>query len=162
MTEGVAKQSLSLYGCIGSTLVAWLLQGRMEEGIMLTSLDAEGMKKINSMWKYRWCQFILQYSPWTDAFVDLVVSPRQFTNFRSVSLGRGFVSTSAMLSDVGVYRKMTSPDLVCSLMKWYRISMCFVHQWFLSVVLFAMEPLLSAQMMIGLVKDEIRRNRIEG
>jgi len=28
-----------------------LLQGRMEEGIMLTSLDAKGMKKINSMWK---------------------------------------------------------------------------------------------------------------
>ena len=101
-------------------------------------------------------------SLWTDTFVDLVVSPRQFTNFHSVSLGRGFVSTSAMLSDVGVYRKMTLPDLVCSLMKWYRISICFVHRWFLSVVLFAMEPLLSAQMMIGLVKDEIWRNGIEG
>jgi len=25
----------------------------MEEGIMLTSLDAEGIKKINSMWKIR-------------------------------------------------------------------------------------------------------------
>ena len=101
--------------------------------------------------KYGWCQSILQYSPWTNAFVDLVVSPRQFTNFRSVSLGRGFVSISAMLSDVGVYRKMTSPDLVCSLMKWYQISMCFVRRWFLSVVLFAMEPLLSTQMMIGLL-----------
>ena len=29
--------------------------------------------------------------------------------------------------------------------------MCFVRRWFLSVVLFAMEPLLSAQMMIGLL-----------
>jgi len=53
MTEGVAKRSLSLYECVGSTLVARLLQGRMEEGIMLTSLDAEGIKKINSMWKIR-------------------------------------------------------------------------------------------------------------
>ena len=71
---------------------------------MLTSLDAEGMKKgSTSCGKYRWCQPILQYSPWTDVFVDLVVSPRYFTNFHSVSLGRGFVSTSAMLSDVGVY-----------------------------------------------------------
>jgi len=56
-----------------------------------------------------------------------------------------------MLSDVGVYRKMTSPDLVYSLMKWYRISMCFVHRWFLSVVLFTMEPLLSVQMIMGLL-----------
>ena len=39
----------------------------------------------------------------TDAFIDLVVSPRHFMNFCSVSLGRGFVSTSAMLSDVRVY-----------------------------------------------------------
>jgi len=53
MTEGVAKRSLSLYGCVGSTPVARLLQDRMEEGIMLTSLDAEEMKKINSMWKIR-------------------------------------------------------------------------------------------------------------
>ena len=71
---------------------------------MLTSLDAEGMKKgSTSCGKYRWCQSILQYFPWTDTFVDLVVSPRQFTNFHSVSLGRGFVSTLAMLSNVGVY-----------------------------------------------------------
>ena len=39
----------------------------------------------------------------TDAFIDLVVSPRHFMNFCSVSFGRGFVSTSAMLSDVRVY-----------------------------------------------------------
>jgi len=32
-------------GCVGSTLVAQLLQGRMKEGIMLTLLDAEEMKK---------------------------------------------------------------------------------------------------------------------
>jgi len=38
-------QSLSLYECVNSTLVAWLLQGRMEGETMLTSLDAEGMKK---------------------------------------------------------------------------------------------------------------------
>jgi len=34
----------------------------MEEGIMLTSLDAEGMKKEStSCGKYKWCQSILQY-----------------------------------------------------------------------------------------------------
>jgi len=42
-------QSLSLYGCVDSTLVAQLLQGRMEGGIMLMSLDAEGMKKKNQL-----------------------------------------------------------------------------------------------------------------
>ena len=39
-------------------------------------------------------------------------------NFCSMSLGRGFVSISAMLLDVGVYWKIMLSDLVCSLMKW--------------------------------------------
>jgi len=47
MTEGVATRSPSLYGCADSTLVARLLQGRMEGRIVLTSLDVEGMKSMS-------------------------------------------------------------------------------------------------------------------
>jgi len=46
MTEEVATRSLSLYGCVDSTPVAWLLQGRMEGRIVLMSLDAEKMKSM--------------------------------------------------------------------------------------------------------------------
>jgi len=54
MAEGVAMWSLSLYGCVNSTLVAWLLQSRIEGGIMLTLLDAEEMeKRLTSCRKYR-------------------------------------------------------------------------------------------------------------
>ena len=97
-------QSLSLYGCVDSTSVVQLLQGRMERRNYVDVIRCRKNEKgSTSCGKYRWCQSILQYSLWTDAFVDFVVSPRYFMNFCSMSLGRGFVSISAILSDVGVY-----------------------------------------------------------
>ena len=72
-------------------------------------------------------------------------------NFHSVSLGSGLVSRSAVFSVVGMYWNLTLPNFTCSLMKWCHMSMCFVHWWFFSVVLFAIYPLLSAQMVRGLL-----------
>ena len=56
-----------------------------------------------------------------------------------------------MFSALGIYLKLTSFASACSLMKWWRTSMCFVRRWFLSFVLRAIAPLLSACMVTGRV-----------
>jgi len=52
MTEGVATRSLSLYGCVDSTPVAQLLQGRMERRNYVDVIRCRrNEKRINFMWK---------------------------------------------------------------------------------------------------------------
>jgi len=67
MTEGVAMQSLSLYGCVDFTLVARLLQGRMERRNYVDIIRCRrNEKRINFMWKIRMVSVhtsILLYHP---------------------------------------------------------------------------------------------------
>jgi len=55
-------QSLSLYGCVDSTPVAQLLQGRMERRNYVDVIRCRrNEKESTSCGKYGWCQSILQY-----------------------------------------------------------------------------------------------------
>jgi hypothetical protein len=52
-------------------------------------------------------------------------------------VGYGLVNTSATMSDVGTQCNGNNPLVVCSRMKWYRTSMCFVRGEMASVVAIA-------------------------
>jgi hypothetical protein len=42
-------------------------------------------------------------------------------------IGNGFVKMLATISDVGIQCNGNEPLVMCSQMKWYRTSMCFVQ-----------------------------------
>ena len=97
------------------------------------------------------CCSSLQHSPWTA--VSRGCGPRSSATivFQIASLSSGFVRKSAMFSALGIYLKLTSFVSAHSLTKWWRTSICFVCQWFLSFVLRAIALLLSACMVTGYV-----------
>jgi len=95
------------------------------------------------------CCSSLQYSPWTAASRGCGPRSSAAIVFRIVSLSSGFVRKSTMFSALGIYLKLTSFASARSLTKWWRTFMCFVHRWFLSFVLRAIAPLLSACMVTG-------------
>jgi len=62
--------------------------------------------------------------------------------------GRDLVDMLARFLDNSIYLNITSPWAVCSLTKWCFTSMCLVHWWFLLLMLFEINSLLSAWILI--------------
>ena len=62
--------------------------------------------------------------------------------------GRDLVDMLARFLDNSIYLNITFPWTVCSLTKWCFISMCLVHWWFLLLMLFEINSLLSAWILI--------------
>jgi len=56
----------------------------------------------------------VQYSPWTGQVGNLLGRLSCEVKDWTLSHARGFVKRSAILSAVGMYLKMISPDLTCS------------------------------------------------
>jgi len=63
--------------------------------------------------------------------------------------GNGFVNMSASCRSVGIYFTEISFFSICSLVKWYLISMCFVLLWKVGLFAILIEPWLSSKISIG-------------
>ena len=91
------------------------------------------------------------HSFWTITFYvsNSGSSPSLDVSYCSASHDSGFVNISARFLAKGIYSKLTSPDFTLSFAKWCLILMCFVYQWFFPLVVFAIDPWLSAKIGIG-------------
>ena len=81
--------------------------------------------------------------------VDISLSPLRSRMYSNLTRGSALVSMSAIISVVGQYLRIRSPDLTFFLIQWWRISKCLVLECVPEFSDNAFAPWLSVNIFVG-------------
>ena len=127
----------------------------MDSGVAIAIwwvMNNSGEEELNDIVMTSWIRMTSfpQYSPST-SYPVARRTPRLIQNFSKLSHGSAFVKISAIIFFVDTYSKEISPHSMRSRIKWCRMSICFALECETGLCARAIEPWLSACMIVTFV-----------